>query len=85
MLKQQGPQNWQPYKFHHALSISGNHFVLPPIFMIHLVRFGHLTLSGKEPISYLTNLSKNQGGSPPVGIMAMAMNTKKYATNTAMA
>ena len=30
--------------------ISGNNFVLPPIFMIYMVRFGHVTLSCKEPI-----------------------------------
>ena len=51
MLKQQGPQNWHPYLFHHALSISGNHFVLSSIFMIDTVRFGHMTLSCKEPIA----------------------------------
>ena len=51
MLKQQQSQNWQPYKFHHVLFISGNHFVLPPIFMIDTARFVHVTLSCKDPIA----------------------------------
>jgi len=38
-----------------------------------------------NPLSYLVNLSKNQGGSPPVGMMAMAKNITTYATNTATA
>ena len=34
-----------------VLFISGNHFVLTPIFMTDRVRFGHVTLSCKEPIA----------------------------------
>ena len=43
----------QLYLFTNAFSISGNHFVLPPIFMIDMVRFGHVTVSCKEPIPHL--------------------------------
>ena len=58
MLKQQGPQNWQPYQRHHAPSISSDNFVLPPTVMIDMVRFGHVTLSCKDTINSNCN-SKN--------------------------
>ena len=37
---------------------SGNHFVLPPIFMIDMARFGHVALSYKEPTLVILGLAQ---------------------------
>ena len=36
MLKQQGPQNWQPYLFYHVYSISGNHCTITHFYDWHV-------------------------------------------------